>query len=122
VSAHWVVDPYKIITLLEKHGFDVEQSDVALPGGGGSLTARQEIGTEALLVKTDAGGRLQILLTEELENEAAEPVEIAGVRLTITDTTINRRTIRGTVTEIDQFREIIEYFDLMGDFREPPPV
>jgi hypothetical protein len=120
VSAGWVVDPNELIALLEAHGFDVEQADLSFAGGGGSLTARREMGTRALVVTTDAGGRLQIIVTEQLENAGAEPIEIAGVRLTITDTTVRRRTIRGTVSDAGQFQAVIEFFAGKAESREPP--
>jgi hypothetical protein len=120
VIAGWVVNPKELIALLETHGFDVEQADISLPGGGGSLTARREMGTRALVVTTDAGGRLQIFVTEQLEDAGTEPIEIAGVLLTITDTTIRRRTIRGTVRDAGQFRAVIESFAGKAEFSEPP--
>jgi hypothetical protein len=120
VSAGWVVDPNELIALLEEHGFDVEQADLSLPGGGGSLTARREMGTRALVVTTDAGGRLQIFVTEQLEDAEVEPNEIASVRLTITDTTMRRRTIRGTVGDARQFRAVIEHFAGNVESSEPP--
>jgi hypothetical protein len=122
VSAGWVVDPNELIALLEAHGFDVERTDLSLPGGGGSMTARREMGTRALVVTTDAGGRLQIIVTEELKDAGAEPIEIAGARLSITDTTIRRRKIRGTVSDAGQVRAVIENFAGKAESREPPTV
>jgi hypothetical protein len=122
VSRNWKIDSGELIAVLEEFGFDVEQSDVSLPGGGGNLTARKETATRAVLVKTDAGGRLQILLTVELADESAEPLEIAGMQLSVSDSTIRRRTLRGTLNNAGQFRAVIEFFAQEEDFNEPPPV
>jgi hypothetical protein len=118
----WTIDPEELTAVLEELGFDVEQADAALPEGGWSLTARQETGNRAVLVRTDAGGRLQVLVTEQLADEAAAPLKIANVHLTITDTTIRRRTLRGTVRDINQFRLVVESITRIEESREPPPV
>jgi hypothetical protein len=121
VSTKWVIDASELTSVLEERGFDIEASETSLPGGGGSLIARKEAGSQAVLVRTDAGGRVQILVTEQRSDDAAEPLEVSGVRLTITDSTICRRTIRGTVTTIDQFRSILQTFARIEDLRETPP-
>jgi hypothetical protein len=122
VNPTWTVDPAELTEVFEELEFDVETADTSLPGGGGSLTARRERGNRAVLVKVDAGGRLQVLLTEELADDAAAPQEIGGVRLTITDTTIRRRTLRGTLSNVDQLRAVIESFTQEDEQQEPPPV
>jgi hypothetical protein len=122
VSTNWRIDPKELIAVLDEFGFDVEQADVSLPGGGGSLTARKETANRAVLVKTDAGGRLQILLTVELAEKSADPLEIAGMRLTVSDSTVRRRTLRGTLTNAEQFRAVIDFFARKDESGEPPPV
>jgi hypothetical protein len=109
MSAKWVINPHDLIAFLESQGFDVERSEISLADGGGSLTARKESGTRAILVRTDAGGHLQILLTDALDDLAADPIDIAGLRLTVTDTTIRRRTVRGAVTNLEQFESAVRF-------------
>jgi hypothetical protein len=42
--------------------------------------------------------------------------------LSITDTTIRHRAIRGTVSDAGQVRAVIEYFAGKAESREPPTV
>jgi hypothetical protein len=122
VNTKWAIDPSELTSLLEERGFDIEASETSLPEDGGSLIARKEVGSQAVLVRTDAGGRVQILVTEQRSDDAAEPLEVSGLRLTITDSTIRHRTIRGTVKTIDQFRSILETFARIEELPETPPV
>jgi hypothetical protein len=122
VNTAWTIDPHQLARELEAHGFDIERGDASLPEGGGSLTARKETSTDGIVVRVDAGGRLQLILTEALADAAAEPVNVEGVRLTVTDTTIRRRTFRGTVRNLDQFTAIIASIAGKGESSEPPAV
>jgi hypothetical protein len=122
VNSAWTIDPYQLARELEAHGFDVERGDASLREGGGSLTARKEAGTRGIVVRVDAGGRLQLILTEALADAAADPLDVEGVRLTVTDTTIRRRIFRGTVRNLDQFTAIIASITGNEKSSEPPPV
>ena len=118
----WTIDPHELARELEAHGFDVEREGTSLPEGGGSLTARKETGTRGIVVRVDAGGRLQLILTEALADAAAEPLDVEGVHLRVTDTTIRRRTFRGTVRTLDQFTAIVASITGKAESSEEPPV
>jgi hypothetical protein len=122
VNTVWTIDPHELARELEAHGFDIEREGTSLPEGGGSLTARKETGTRGIVVRVDAGGRLQLSLTEALADAAAEPLDVEGVRLTVTDTTIRRRIFRGTVGTLDQLTAIIASTAGNEKSGDPPPV
>ena len=106
MTSRWLLDAQSIKTVLEEHGFEILSSETT-PEGGGSLSARRDAGDHATVLNIDAGGRLQIRRTEVLVDEAAKPVFVDEVKLTMTERTTRQRTIRGVITSLDQLRSAL---------------
>jgi hypothetical protein len=117
----WVVARDQIESALEEHGFDVDTTDVSLPEGGGSVSARIDHGEHAVVLKVDSGGRLAITESEVSDDRTGDPVVIGDVTLTVTERSTHRRSYRGTVREINQLRAILEALLSEHEAKKLPP-
>jgi hypothetical protein len=122
MTQRWLIDFTAIKALLEERGFDIDASDANLPEGGGSLSARFDAGVRSVVLKIDSGGRLQINQAKTLEDQAADPIVIDDVKLSVTDRTTRHQIMRGTVQTLDQLLSILDSFSDIGESDQPPPV
>jgi hypothetical protein len=122
MNQRWIIDLAAIKALLEMRGFDIDASDANLPEGGGSLSARLDAGDRSIVLKIDSGGRLQITQAEAIGDQAAAPVVIGDVTLTVTDRTTRHRVMRGTVRTLDQVRAVLNSVSSAAEADQPPPV
>jgi hypothetical protein len=86
------------------------------------LSARLDAGGRSVVLKIDSGGRLQITQAEALGDQAADPIIIGDVRLTVTDRTTRHQIMRGIVQTLDQFRAIIDSVSRAQASDRPPTV
>jgi hypothetical protein len=122
MTQRWLIDLARIKAVLEERGFDIDASDANLPEGGGSLGARLDAGDRSVVLKIDSGGRLQITEAAALGDQAAAPVVIGDIKLTVTDRTTRHRIMRGTVRSLDQLRAILDSVSDAPESDQLPPV
>ena len=109
-DAGWNWDPAALAAILEAAGYDVDTSDAALPGGGGSLSARRDREGDARLVALDAGGRFRATLTSVVE-ETSWGTELAGIPTRITTRLERSMTLTGVLQHPEQLALMLQELD-----------
>jgi len=108
-------NPTQVAEILRRRGYDVDETDARL-GGGGSIAARRERSDRAQLVVVDATGRFKAEITA-IESETSRRVEVAGVEARVVELEQRVTAVTAMLPDGAALAPLLDALDRLGDLR-----